>query len=87
MLTPKERTLRAKIGALTLHSSRDSREITANARAAFLSRFERDVDPNGVLTLAERQRRAVIAKKLYFTRLALTSSRARSRKSTRRVGR
>jgi hypothetical protein len=44
-----------------------------------MARFEREVDPDGVLTLAERAKRAEHAKKAYFQRLALKSASARSR--------
>lgn len=53
---------------------------TALARKVFLSRFEREVDPDGVLEPQERARRAEHAKKAYFTRLALASSKARAKK-------
>jgi hypothetical protein len=79
-MTPVERSLRARIGAYSLHAQRDARETTSAARAAFLSRFERDVDPDGVLAPDERARRAEAARKAYFTRLALASVRARNRR-------
>ena len=73
-MTPAERSLRGRIGAYTLHARYDSREVTAKARAAFLERFEREVDPDFVLPMGERQRRAEMAKKAYFSRLALKSA-------------
>lgn len=51
------------------------------ARARFLERFEREVDPEGVLSDAERARRAGHAKKAYFMRLALKSAQARAKRS------
>ncbi len=39
--------------------------------------FERQVDPDGSLSPAERARRAGLARKAYFTRLALRSAQAR----------
>jgi hypothetical protein len=54
---------------------------TAPARRAFLDRFEREVDPEGKLPVAERRRRAEHARKAYFLRLALASARARSRRA------
>jgi hypothetical protein len=78
-LTPIERTLRSRLAAQTLHSKYDSRELTANGRAAFLKRFEDQVDPNRELPEAERLRRAEHARKAYFTRLALKSAQARRR--------
>ena len=75
-----ERILRARIAAQALHAKvRDPAAHTAPARAAFLSRFEREVDPEGVLPPEERSRRAEHAKKAYFLKLALASSRARKR--------
>jgi hypothetical protein len=79
-LSPEQRTLRARIGGLSLHAQVDSREHLAPARAAFMARFDREVDPDGVLPAAERARRAELARKVYFTRLALKSSRARSKR-------
>lgn len=52
---------------------------TEPARAAFLSRFEAEVDPDGSLPPAERAKRAENAKKAYFKRLALKSAQARRR--------
>jgi hypothetical protein len=50
---------------------------TEPARRALLDRFERQVDPDGLLSPAERARRAGHARKAYFTRLALRSAQAR----------
>jgi hypothetical protein len=77
--SPAERSLQARLAAHTLHASRDSRELTAPGRAAFMSRFEREVDPQGKLPPAERARRADHAKRAYFVRLALRSAQARRR--------
>src|SRR5688572_10023148 len=76
-----DRALRARMAAHLLHAKRtDPAAHTAAARAAFLSRFEREVDPDAVLDPQERARRAEHAKKAYFLRLALASSKARARK-------
>jgi len=71
--------LRGRIGAYALHARHDPRQTTAPARAAFLKRFEHDVDPDGVLPEAERLRRAECARKAHFARLALKSARARAK--------
>ena len=71
------RSSRAKAAAHHLHSQRDSREVTAKARAAFEDRWERMVDPTEVLTPRERTRRAAHARKAYFTRLGYLSGKAR----------
>ena len=72
--------LRGRIGAFRLHATHDPRETTAKARAAFLMRFETEVDPDGVLDPSERSRRAQAARSAYFARLALKSARARRRR-------
>ncbi len=76
---PGEMALRGRIGAHSLHAQRDPRETTAAARAAFLSRFEREADPDGTLAPPERARRAHHLRKAYFARLALRSALARRR--------
>jgi len=78
-LTPEERTLRARVGAYRLHALYDPKETTKKARAAFAARFDRQVDPDGVLPPAERARRADAARRAYFTELQLRSSRSRRR--------
>lgn len=79
-MTPLERSIRARIGGLALASQRDPKEYTAKARASFLERFERDVDPEGILAPQERQRRAQAARKGYFVKLALKSAKKRRTK-------
>ena len=81
-LTPAERSLRARAAAYRLHGLYDSRQLTANARAAFEQRFARQVDPDGVLPQAERQRRAECARKAYYSALAAKSARARRSRRT-----
>lgn len=77
-LTPSERTLRARLGAhKSWQNTTDRAARTANARKAALDRFDREVDPDGTLPLAERARRAEHARKAYFTALALKSAKAR----------
>jgi hypothetical protein len=78
-LTPEERTLRARLGAYRLHALHDPKETTKKARAAFATRFEREVDPDGVLSSSERARRAEAARRAYFTQLQLRSAQARRR--------
>lgn len=73
----EERSLRGRLGAYATNSRHDTRKLTAPARAAFMDRFERIVDPKAELPVAERIRRAELAKKAYFTKLAIKSARAR----------
>ena len=82
-LSPAERSLRARLAAYAMHARHDVRRTSANGRAAFLARFEREVDPDAVLEPSERQRRAQSARKAHFARLALKSARARGKAAMR----
>jgi hypothetical protein len=55
----------------------DRNARTRPAREAFLHRFEREVDPDGVLPPAERSRRAQHALRTHMLRLAKHSVAAR----------
>ena len=80
-LTPEQRSLRASLAAHKMHAQNDSREVTANARAAFLQKFLDEVDgATPGLPDPERLRRAEHLLRAHMKRLALASSRARSRK-------
>lgn len=72
-----EKSSRHAIGAHVLHGTRDSRELTAAARRAFADRFEREADPEGLLSPKERARRAEHLRAAYFARLALRSAQVR----------
>lgn len=81
-LTERERSLRARLAVETSWSrTADPRARTQAARQAFDERFERQVDPEGVLPEAERQRRATHARRAYFAALALKSAQARRRRA------
>lgn len=77
-MTPAQRTLRARLAAYAQHAQ--GRTSTRAGTTAFMQRFERDVDPDGVLDPAERHRRAQLARRAHMTRLALKSSLARTKK-------
>ncbi|WP_446224829.1 hypothetical protein ACTWPB_06785 [Nocardia sp. IBHARD005] len=87
MSTPTERTLQARIAA---HESwartGDRAERTAKARAAMLSKFDRLVDPDGLLSAEERAYRADQARKAHYTRLALKSAQSRRRRARNAKG-
>ncbi|WP_075014996.1 hypothetical protein [Geodermatophilus obscurus] len=76
---------RSLIARLAAHESwartTDPSARTEPARRALLDRFEREVDPDGVLSPAERARRAGHARTAYLTRLALRSTQARRKTS------
>lgn len=78
---PEDRTLIARIAAHASWASTPDRAArTARGRAAFLDRFDRQVDPDGTLPPAERARRAENARRAYFSALALRSAQARRRR-------
>jgi hypothetical protein len=77
-LSPTERKLVAELAAHESWARTPDRSArTRNARAKFDERFEREVDPEGVLPPAERAKRAESARKAYFARLAFKSAKAR----------
>lgn len=80
--SPAQRSLQNRYAAHRLHATHDSRELTKAGRAAFLAKFEAEVDPDGTLPEAERKRRAEHARKAYFTKLALKSAQARRRSAS-----
>ena len=70
--------------------ARDGRNLgshthSAAARGAFLSSFERQADPDGILPVAERMRRAEHLKKAHFLRLAMKSAATRKARGGRRA--
>ena len=77
-------SLLGRIGAHVTHSRFDPRVITAAARRAFLDRFLKEADPEGVLPFEERARRARHLRAAYFTRLALRSAQVRRQRARRR---
>jgi hypothetical protein len=85
-VSPGEQSLRGRLAAHILHARRDPRETTAKGRAAFLARFEREVDPAGELDLSERRRRAEQARRAYFIRLSLAALEARRTKRAAQPG-
>jgi len=77
-LPPSERVLRSRVAAHESWAKTPDRAArTAPARKALLDRFEREVDPKGELTPAERAVRAEHARKAYFARLAFKSAQSR----------
>lgn len=82
MIPSTERSLRARIGAYSLHAQRDPRETTKAARHAFLSRFLTEIPAD--LPEDERLRRAASARRAHFSKMALRSVQARRRRANRR---
>jgi hypothetical protein len=83
VLTSTERKLRARTAAYALHAQGGTN--TGPATAASVARFERQVDPDGVLPPKERARRAAWARKSYMTALSLKAHRARNKKTATAV--
>ena len=75
LLSPGERTLRARAAAYALHAQGGT--STKAGTSAFLERFTRQVDPDGVLAPEERTRRALLARKSYMTLLAMKAAKAK----------
>jgi hypothetical protein len=84
VLGKEQRVLRARLAAHSLHAQ--GKTNTAPGTAAFLTKFELSVDPDGLLDPAERSKRAAHARTAYFIGLALKSSQKRSGGSRRRRG-
>ena len=80
-MSESTRTLVGRIGAHALHAKYDSRDLTAAARAKFLTKFLDEVDPDRTLPEDERLRRAEHARSAYFTGLALKSAKERRKRA------
>lgn len=73
--------MRGRIGAYESWARTPDRTArTWPARKAALERFEREVDPDWVLTPQERAKRAEWARKAHMQRLAMKSAAARQRR-------
>lgn len=79
-MTPEERSLRGRIGAHAQHAKHPIEKTTAAGLAAAFSRFEKEVDPEGVLDPKERRRRANHAQREHMLRISLLSAKARKRR-------
>jgi hypothetical protein len=82
-LSSSEARMLGRIGGLTTAATSDMRARGARGQAAFNARFEDEVDPDRKLSPAERARRADLARRRYFARIALKSARTRSARSAR----
>jgi hypothetical protein len=85
-VTPDERSMRARMAAHVLHSRYDSRDLTAPARAAFASKFERKVieeaaERGEVLEPVEIKRRAEHLRKAHYIKMGLASGKARRKRA------
>ena len=71
-----------RIGGLRTRARHGGEQMTRAARSGFRQRFEREVDPMGVLRPAERARRADAALRAHMLTLAQRSAEARSKRAT-----
>jgi hypothetical protein len=69
--------MRGRIGAAVTHSRHDPRTATEAARAALWAKWERQVDPDGILAPEERRRRAEHAQRAHLLRASRASAVAR----------
>jgi membrane-bound lytic murein transglycosylase B len=77
---PHDRVVIARIAANSQWAQECDRTArTATARAAFLDRFEKQVDPDGVMDLVTRVKAAENARRAYFQRLGRRSGQARAK--------
>lgn len=76
-MTPEQRSARARLAALTRWSKEDPVATATRGQRGLIARFEREVDPDGTLAPAERQRRAEAARRAHMLRLSLKSACAR----------
>ncbi|HEX6940749.1 MAG TPA: hypothetical protein VF158_15135 [Longimicrobiales bacterium] len=81
-LPPNVRSLINSANALSRWAHvQDRTAATAPARAAADQRFERLVDPDGVLPPDERARRAEAARRAHYRRMAARSAEVRARRA------
>jgi hypothetical protein len=75
---PTERALLARVAAHRRWAKTDDRTAaTAAARKGLLTKFEREVDPDGKLDPAERARRAESARQAFYASMSAKSAKAR----------
>ena len=78
----KDRALIARIAASERWGHTGDRSAaTAPARHGFRAKFELEADPDGVLPIDERARRADALQRAHMLRLSLASARSRRRKT------
>jgi hypothetical protein len=81
MSTPAQRSLNAQVAVHTSWAKTVDRSArTAPGRQAFADRFERQVDPDGVMDPDTRAKAAANARRAYFLSLAAKSAKVRARR-------
>lgn len=82
--TPAERSRDARIAALSRWAHEDPTANAVRGQRGLQDRFEREVDPDGVLNPAERARRAECARKAHMERLSKAGVAARQARAANR---
>lgn len=86
-LTPEQRSQRARIAALTRWSNEDPKATATRGQNGLRARIERDVaEKFPDVAPAELARRADVAYRAHFARLAFASAKSRSAKSEKKRG-
>jgi len=83
-LTSRRAQQLGRIGAHVLHSRYDSRDIAARARRGLEAKFEREADPDGVLSPEERRKRAYHLRQAHYARLSAMGAAARRKGAEQR---
>ncbi|MGH7643585.1 MAG: hypothetical protein ACRENX_11370 [Candidatus Dormibacteria bacterium] len=78
---PEVRRASARLAAFTRWSSEPDRSAaTAPARSALLERFNREVDPEGILDPVLRAKLAASARSAFYSRMSLARAKQRAAK-------
>lgn len=84
-MTPEERKARATLGAhISWANTTDPAARTSAARRAAEERFEKQADPDGVLTPEERSRRAEHLRKAFYARIQLKAATTRRKNAEKK---
>ncbi|MEX0781255.1 MAG: hypothetical protein WD557_01300 [Dehalococcoidia bacterium] len=70
----------ARIGGYAVQARHDTSEWREKGNAKLMSSFERKVDPEGLLSPEERERRTAAARSEHFARLSYRSAESRRRR-------
>lgn len=85
-MTPEQRRRRARIAAhASWANTADRAARTSSGTKAFLDRFDRQVDPDGLLPPQTREAMARHARTAYMLQLAEKSAAARRRRARSRI--
>ncbi len=86
-MTAAQRAAWGRVGGLTAQARHGGQAMTAPARDGFRAKWERLVDPDGLLDPLDRAARAERALRAHMLRLSIASAAARAAKRPGRVAR